>query len=353
MSSTSQFLCHATLSCSFTPFSVNWLPCSAKLSAVGSTANGKGMIQLLELIDSKLTVINQSNFDESIKCSTFGASSYENRQLAIGDVAGNLSVIDVEYLQKPSLVIKSAHQSIINSIDGCGGLNIGGGAPELVTGSRDGCVKVWDLRVSDPVCVLEPEAGARGRDCWAVAFGNSYNDSERCVAAGYDNGDVKLLDLRTTRLRWETNVSNGVVGLQFDRKDIEMNKLIVTSLESQYRVFDLRTQHPTEGFASLNQSAHKSTIWLARHTPHSRDMWLTAGGNGTMSLWQYSYPAQRAVKDEEGHMKGVMGEIKLKGEGRWGEQPVVSAEWHPEKPGLLATASLDQQIRLGMVTKVT
>ena len=46
----------------------------------------------------------------------------------------------------------AAHSAIINAIDGCGGLGIGGGAPEIVTGSRDGevpslikcvCVCVW------------------------------------------------------------------------------------------------------------------------------------------------------------------------------------------------------------------
>lgn len=30
------------------------------------------------------------------------------------------------------------HEEIINSIDGVGGLGIGEGAPEIVTGSRDG-----------------------------------------------------------------------------------------------------------------------------------------------------------------------------------------------------------------------
>ena len=40
--------------------------------------------------------------------------------------------------------------------------------------------------------------------------GNSYNDAERCVCAGYDNGDIKLFDLRTMSLKWETNVKNGV-----------------------------------------------------------------------------------------------------------------------------------------------
>ncbi len=31
-----------------------------------------------------------------------------------------------------------AHKSIINAIDGCGGLNLGYGAPEIVTAGRDG-----------------------------------------------------------------------------------------------------------------------------------------------------------------------------------------------------------------------
>ena len=38
------------------------------------------------------------------------------------------------------------------------------------------------------------------RDCWCVAFGNSYNDEERCVLAGYDNGDIKMFDLRFNKV---------------------------------------------------------------------------------------------------------------------------------------------------------
>lgn len=36
--------------------------------------------------------------------------------------------------------------------------------------------------------------------CRCVAFGNSFNDEERCVLAGYDNGDVKMFDLRMNRV---------------------------------------------------------------------------------------------------------------------------------------------------------
>lgn len=92
--------------------------------------------------------------------------------------------------------------------------------------------------------------------------GNAYNEDERVVAAGYDNGDIKLFDLKMNKVRWEDNVKNGVspgqnerygnsgriltflltqiCGLQFDRKDIEMNKLLVVGLESRFRVYDMR-----------------------------------------------------------------------------------------------------------------
>jgi hypothetical protein len=51
---------------------------------------------------------------------------------------------------------------------------------------------------------------------WNVQFwfpGNAYNQEERVVCAGYDNGDIKLFDLRNMSLRWETNIKNGVMGI--------------------------------------------------------------------------------------------------------------------------------------------
>ena len=44
---------------------------------------------------------------------------------------------DLERIEAPVYSVK-AHEQIVNSIDGIGGLGVGGGAPELVTGSRDG-----------------------------------------------------------------------------------------------------------------------------------------------------------------------------------------------------------------------
>jgi hypothetical protein len=50
--------------------------------------------------------------------------------------------------------------------------------------------------------------------------GNSYSDDERCIVAGYDNGDIKLFDLRANAIRYETNVANGE--LRVDESDHQL-----------------------------------------------------------------------------------------------------------------------------------
>lgn len=52
--------------------------------------------------------------------------------------------------------------------------------------------------------------------------------------------------------------------VEFDRKDINMNKLVATSLEGKFHVFDLRTQHPTKGFASVSEKVINREVILAQ-----------------------------------------------------------------------------------------
>ncbi|KAF0309350.1 WD repeat-containing protein 92 [Amphibalanus amphitrite] len=240
---------------------------------------------------------------------------------------------------------------MINSLDGVGGAGRQQGAPELVTGGRDGSVKVWDVRQEVPVAVMEPAEGEPRRDCWTVAFGNSYNTEERCVCAGYDNGDIKLFDLRAMKVRWETNVKNGVCCVQFDRRDIEMNKIVATTLESGVLVFDGRTQHPERGLTCLRERAHKSTVWCVRHLPQNRDIFMTCGGSGSLNLWQYTYPAKRRDRDAGGDF-GVMGTLTQLQSGIVSSQPVSALDWSPDKRGLCACIAFDQTVRVLIVTKL-
>jgi len=237
-------------------------------------------------------------------------------------------------------------------IDGCGGLDSCKGAREIVTGSRDGHVKVFDPRTNDPVADLQPANQNQKRDCWTVCFGNAHDANNRFICAGYDNGDVKMFDLRINKIYWETNVRNGVVSLQFDRKDIKINKLLCTTLESQYRVYDLLKKHKIDGFSYLTQNAHKSTIWKGVHLPQNRDVWCTCGGDGTINLWKYIYPNERFIKDAKGNEKGVMGEIELIAEEKIATQPIVGWDWHKDKIGLACCTSLDQKVKVIIVTKL-
>ena len=77
-------------------------------------------------------------------------------------------------------------------MDGIGSTSCG--TAEICTGSKDGVVKVFDPRVNNRVMSLNPDETS-ARDCWSVAFGNSYSNDKRSIIAGFDNGDIKLFDL--------------------------------------------------------------------------------------------------------------------------------------------------------------
>ncbi len=183
-------------------------------------------------------------------------------------------------------------------------------------------------------------------------FGNSFNSEERVLAAGYDNGDLKLFDLRKNMLIWDTNLKNAVCGLEFDRRDVPMNKLAVTTLESKVHVFDLKTYHPEHGFACVTELPQKSTIWGAKHLPQNRDLFVTQGGNGGLNLYKYNYPAKRSIKDEQNLDKGVPGTLTLLNERMISTQPIASFDWSPDKIGLACMSCLDQTCKVLIVTKL-
>lgn len=202
-----QVIEHQSMSLDFTPYDTKWIPGTAKYVLGGQSMKATGVMKVFKLNQEKseleLNVINciiKVGEGQGVRSMTFGASPFGGQSLAIGDFSGELRIHDLEK-NKVSFRVK-AHKEIINSVEGIGGLDTGYGAPEILTGSRDGSVKLWDPRQSTPVLVLEPttKEDEIKPDCWTVGFGNSYNNSERVIAAGYDNGDLKLFDLKTNSL---------------------------------------------------------------------------------------------------------------------------------------------------------
>ncbi|RKO94023.1 WD repeat-containing protein 92-like protein [Blyttiomyces helicus] len=349
-----QIVTHIQKSLTYTPYDVKWIPCSARFVVLGQHARGTGALEVFELDGADAKLVSQAEKPHAFKCGTFGASPLHDRHLATGDFEGRLCTWDLERTELPVYSVR-AHEQIINCIDGCGGVGVKTGPPEIATGSRDGTVKIWDPRQKDkPVAKISPTKGEPARDTWTVAFGNSFNDEERVIAAGYENGDVKMFDLRSMSLLWETNIKNGVCSIEFDRKDIQMNKMVVTSLESSFQAYDLRTKHPEEGFASVTEKAHdNTTVWAVRHLPQNRDVFITSGGNGDLNLYKYKYPPARSRKDDKNiHSLGVAGTVELLNKAHVAEQPVSALDWSPDKQGLCVFAAFDQAVRVGIVTKL-
>ncbi|XP_050316372.1 dynein axonemal assembly factor 10 [Anthonomus grandis grandis] len=347
-----QIICHNEKSLDYAIHDVKWIPCSAKFVSVGGKSNGAGIVEIFTLSGDGMQKIDEFCKKDHFKCCTFDASSLRNRHLATGDFSGRLQVWDLEDTISP-VYKTTAHTAVINSIDGVAGQSANCGAPEIVTGSRDGCVMVWDVRQKEiPVAKFTPLEGQSGRDCWCVAFGDSYNNTERVIAAGYDNGDIKLFDLKTMSVRWTKCLKNGVVNLQFDRKDIPMNKLVATTLESKFFCFDVRTQHPKKGFAYLCEKAHASTVWQVRHLPQNREIFMTTGGSGSLCLWKYNYPAKRVENDSEGIPYGIIGNIQQLQNSVLSDQPITAFDWCVDKIGLAVCSAYDQTLRVLITTKL-
>eukprot|EP00744_Colponema_vietnamica_P011612 GILI01016329.1.p1 GENE.GILI01016329.1~~GILI01016329.1.p1 ORF type:complete len:404 (+),score=26.34 GILI01016329.1:40-1212(+) len=364
-----QIIEHVKKSLLFTAFDCKWIPNSANLVVLGQYPNNQGAISVYELHKGELKTLVDRRVPMPIKCGTFGHSAEATptgfssvRQLATGDFAGSIQLWDIELttsdgyskptdrsLDKPVVEFKKAHDSIINCIDGA----LYSGPPELVTGSRDGSVRVWDPRqASKPVVSLNPSDPLKARDCWSVRFGNSHTTGDRTIAAGYDNGDIKLFDLRTNKMLHEFNVSNGVCDLEFDRADIEMNKLVVGSLEGRCRFYDLRTLHSSLGYAYVEDRVSNGTVWCAKSLPQNREI-AVFGGAGELTLCKYNYPPDRVLKDIDGQPKGVAGTIEELNKVKVGDQPINSIDWNKSKEGLLACTSFDQSIRIMLVTKLS
>lgn len=360
-----------------TIYDTKWIPRTAKFIVMGNKSNGNGILTVYELSSGQLEVVESLEQKSAFKCGSFGASLIRQTHMAVGSLDGRMQILNIERLNGSTAAVYdvNAHGGMVNCLDAVGGgLSINCGAPEIATGGSDGDVKVWDPRQCDaPVASMaasSKKAADDGklitsRDCWCVAFGNSYNNDERVLCAGYDNGDLKLFDLRQMKVRWETNVRNGVCGIEFDRRDIIMNKLVATTLEGGLYVYDMRTQHPDKGFCSIVEkdagrslgnngviSGLKATIWCAKHSPQNRDLFMTCGGTGSIRLWQYEYPAKRFKEASDGHNQGVPGTLNMLHAATVSTQPVNCFDWSPDRIGLAVCGAFDQTVRVLITTNL-
>jgi len=327
-----EIISHLERVCSFTPFDARWIPSSARFVAVGCDATNNGYLGVYEMSRGAVQLVREKQHPISLRCATFGATSMAQRHLATGDFNGGLRIWDLEKLDFPVAEVQ-AHREIVNCIDGVG-LN-DGGAPLIATGSRDGTVKVWDPR--QPVKAttsIGPKDGEPRQDCWAVAF-QSQNPEDRLLAAGYDNGDLKVFDLRHMSQLWEKNVRHGICSLEFGGGS--PNMLVATTVGAK-----IHACHAEDPGSMITESGHKSTVWSVSHLLQNPNTFMTSGGNGNLNLWRHALPSASSSK-----------KVQLLTTASISNEAVCRFSWHPDKTGLGLATSFDKTLRIIIVTRLS
>ncbi|CRG95176.1 G-beta repeat protein, putative [Plasmodium gallinaceum] len=352
-----QIIEHINYSVDNTIYDVKWIDEKSKIVAVGELLDKKGYINIYNLNKGKFTCDSSNKTNNGIKTVTPFYSYTGNYTLACGSFDGSILLYDIHNLSKEYYKIKK-HNKLINKID-CKSYknnNI------IVTASRDGSVKIFDIRTYQDVVSLEPpKNSAYIPDCWCVATGNNYIEENSCgigeenfnICAGYDNGDIKFFDLKMMNLEHEVNVNNGVCSISYDRKETKKNKLICSTLEGNIYLFNLDVYSEDAGYSYRKDKIISGTCWGTPFLPQNRDIFALLGGDGNLILYKYIYPEKNHVFDEtKGCKRGIIGELDKLNYLNISTQPIISFDWNRQKLGLCALASLDQTIKVYIITKL-
>lgn len=269
-------------------FDTKWVPSfPTKFVTVGATSKSsqRGSIQICQLNNDQLDVDKIIEKKAAYRCASFDAT-VRNSSICLGNFHGNLQVFDIERFDFPIYDVK-AHDGIVNSVDGIGG----GHGSEIVTGGQDGCIKVWDPRQGVAVVCISPvrkeDGGSGYRDCWTVNFADGTNQNDRVVCAGFDNGDIKVIDLRILKERWGCNVSSGICKLSCDKKCEKSNRLVAGTVDGSVHLFDMNKNQIDKNCADFvhRTAGETSTTWSVNHLPQNADIFATVGDS--IEIWRH------------------------------------------------------------------
>ncbi|KAF9131490.1 hypothetical protein BGW39_001736 [Mortierella sp. 14UC] len=376
----------------FTAFQALWVPGTTRICALGSNDSGFGIIQIYNLSSNpaastvskkpvatttttttkqpRLVLQSETEKKTQFKSGTFRASPRSSTlpHLLTGDFEGRVGLWDLSRAEVP-IWIFGAHEDVVNCMDGAGSRT---GRPEFVTGSRDGTVKLWDMRQNHRTTGAGAGAGAVGagtlgkplstmaslknkvdaHDVWCVNMGACDND-EMLIVAGYDTGDLRVMDLRMGQAVFEANLQHGICSVELGRHHganvlSSHSSLVVTTLEGSMHIFDLTDgqSNSTAGTGAASsgsttteelvsvQSGDDSTLWQVRHVPQRPGVFAVTDGGGNLHLYEHG--------DEKALTK-QLGSHKL------ADQGILSLEFNADLEGLFVGCDLDNTLRVGML----
>ena len=81
------------------------------------------------------------------------------------------------------------------------------------------------------------------------------------MAAGWDSGDLKVIDLRAMKLCYEKHLANGIVSAEFDRADGVLNKLTLGTLEGHVYTLDISLGFTEPSVLDSKPLSDTATVW--------------------------------------------------------------------------------------------
>lgn len=231
------------------------------------------------------------------------AFSADSRQLAIAGDDGVAHVRDIETGQSVAFVPAGPPwpvKAVTFSPDGS----------EVITGSEDGTVRIWDIATRTVLKTLTGHCNA----VWDVAFSP---DGQRLATASED-GTARLWDPRSGQpLLTLAGHTNPVHGVAFSA---DGRRLATAAGDGTARVWDVDADQPLERAARTAGEVHD----LVFNAEGSRV--LTAGGDATAQIWDIA--TGQSLTTFAGHTAAV-----------WG------VDWCRDE-ALVATASADHDARI-------
>ncbi|ETW34588.1 hypothetical protein PFTANZ_04681 [Plasmodium falciparum Tanzania (2000708)] len=129
-----------------TIYDLKWVHGKSNIIAVGEMLDKKGYIHIYNLDRGKFTCISKTNLDKGVKTIAPFFSSTGTYTIACGSFDGNILLYDINNMSEEYYKIRK-HTKLINKID-CKNYknnNI------IVSASRDGSVKIFDIRTKQEV----------------------------------------------------------------------------------------------------------------------------------------------------------------------------------------------------------
>ncbi|KAG0348761.1 WD repeat-containing protein 92 [Podila humilis] len=354
----------------FTGFQALWVPGTTRICTFGSSDAGFGVIQVHALASPspstttptssqfpKLLLHSETEKKAQFKCGTFRAGGGHPPRLVTGDFDGRVGVWDLSRTEVP-LSMWEAHTDIVTCMDGVSGSgghhlhqHHSNGLPrqEFVTGCRDGTVKLWDMRQKDgAISVMAPKKGYR-HEVWTVSMNaQSSGADDLLVAAGYDNGDIRVMDIAAGKVVFETSVGHGVCSVEFDRRKGMSPRLIATTMEGALHTFNLTQGQdavvsiPSTSTSFTNvleetlivQKGDENTLWQARHVPQRPELLAVTDGGGNVHLYEHG---------DEGSL------TQSRGTHHFAKEAILSLEFNEDMEGLFVACDLGNTVRVGIL----